>query len=262
MEVDDSGCLVAIASASSSNTFIERSKFQITVQLESQGVELHLVDLSARVGKAHLEGDSVAESVSMGTAETEVNVVDFTIGDTVVVYLERHFDLELLLASDSESDWHVDHLDREHGGFFLALLGVIHAEEDTSFPRPVSAVLDPYLLEDSLTGSNIVYLLCGLGPANGTLLLPLATATTPLVLAVALAEHLGELVVGELEAVFFKLLLDLFSLNALGIHESFEHVLPLLGTSHASHAWSLELGASTTSLGLFRLLLVFLLFVV
>jgi len=200
----------------------------------------------------------------MGTTETEVNVVDKTISDKMVVYLERHINLELLLASDSEIDWHVDHLDRQHGAFLLPLLGVIHAKENTSFPGPVGAVLDPDFLEDSLTGRNIVYLLYGLGPANCTLLLPLATAaTTPLMWALTLIEPLRELVVRDLEAVFFKLLLDILLLHALGTHKGFEHVLPLAAIALAAIALAPVLfEKEAITFGCFSLLLILLLFIV
>jgi len=87
----------------------------------------------------------------------------------------------------------------------------------------VGAVLDPDLWEDSLTGSNFMYLLCSFGPADRTLF-PMAATTTPLLLllwALALAEPLVEIVGGELEAVFFKLLLDFLLLHTLSIHEGF-----------------------------------------
>jgi len=125
------------------------------------------------------------------------------------------------------------------------------------FPGPRSAVLDPDLRKDGPTGDNIMYLLRGLGTADCPLLFPLPVFSSPWLLA--LVEQLGKHVVGELEPELIALLLNVFGLQSLRIHEGFERVPPTpAGTSTMTPAGTSTMGLEleTSESGSFSLLLV------
>lgn len=218
MEVDHCGCFIALACANGRDTVIKRSKVQVIVQLESQLVELHLVDLCNRCDDAHLEGDSVAKGVAMRSTEAQVNFMFLVITDGMVVCLDWHTKLELLLSSNVLSDRHVHHLDRESGGLSVTLASVIHAEEAALLPRPVGSVLNADLWEECLTRSDLEHVIGGLCPADGALAFPLAHLLAPLLEAFA-PSLCGTF--RHVETCLLAVLLEIFWLHVLRLHESF-----------------------------------------
>jgi len=201
------------------------------VQLEGKRVELHLVDLFGHFGSSddNLEGEALSESVSLRSTEAHVDGMLSSRGREVGVYSHGDGELEGLVARNVEGDINSDGLNG-HVGLFISVLGIIHTEEASLLPGPLSSVLDLNLSEGSLSREDShdssVVLVDGLG----TFVFPLTTAFAPVF--VGTTHHSHELLAHSHHVLGF-------AFGSFVSHKLFHHIG---GVESVLFALSLHLG--------------------
>jgi len=178
-------------------------------------VELHLVDLLIGFN-ANFESDALTEGVSVRSTEAHVDQVFLFAGHELVVDLQRNGKFDGLVSSNRVGDRNVRNLNGH--GFGVTFTRIVHTEEATLFPGPLSAIQGFKFSKGGLAGLDDKDFIM-LALENGAFGFPGTLSVTSL-------EEVFNGAFWEIESSVLGKLGHILGFETLGLHELLHAVSP------------------------------------